>query len=1635
MIKKISKLTLKILAGIIILVILLLALLRLPFVQTKIAHFATTQLSKQLNTKVAIDKVAMNFVDAASIKGIYIEDQKQDTLLYAKEIFIDIAFFKLIRKIIEIDQLKMNTGIINVDENQDSIYNFQFLIDAFASEDTTTSSESTIVIDLDKVNIDNVRATANLLSGEHKVHFDNLDLKISKFDLNNEVLVFDYIRMDGLGAESLLYPGNEANIPAEQPIQENTTMAFPLSSLPYNIDIKKLQVNNAFLSMKEKGFVRTDTFDARFIEVQDLQVDIADLSVNSKQLSGSVDQIKLKLNNQFSLENLSGQVVLTDQSFSINNLDLQTLGSQANASITAQYSDFNALASMDPSTKIDLRIPSVNLSMKNLSYFLPLEAIEPFMDEMLKMSGSAEGTLAKMQLNKLNLTVGNTSIDASGKFVNLLNPDNISVQNFKLNGKADYEEYVVFLPNDTLKRQLKEIGDIRITTNASGGMQKLNLTNLEIYTESLAEAKFSGELENLSDTEKLKYDLKIHHIISGYKDAAIFVDSLPEMVAKFDTIRYSGNAKGTIYNVNLDGSFTTSLGDIGTDLMVQFTPEYDDATYQGKITFDQFNLRSLLDNDSLNTITLDAKFDGSGITTEDLKTKIDATVSQVEYNGYVYENFNIDGFIDGLKFTGLADINDKNIRMNFKGLVDMNDSIPIMRFDLALDTLNLEKLNLADEKFQIQLDINADIAGLNPDDADGRITIKNIRMYKEQKEWLTDSITLVAKKENGRKGLFLNGDFIDAKVEGDYQLSILPDVILDFLDQYFPLKNFLGRTSGEDDILSSQELKKVRNDVMDVNLQVFNATEVAQFFDFPLERLDTVTLDFALDMPNNLTEFKAVAPVIIYDGYYIENIKATAQNNPNLIKSNLHIDSVSMSESVHLGEVNLDMIFREQSAIINGLIRNQKDEKSLAFTSQIRAQDSINFSIDMIKDFYLNDQKWNLEQESSILIGEEGMVIPKIQINNSEEAFSIGGTSDKIDLSFTNFNLNNLVDIVGIDSLDVDGLMNGDLQIGLNDETPIDGDLNINNIRFNEFQIGDLGLKAQKEGQDVTALLSLKGEEVLLEGDVNYDLSSSYMYGKVLIEKLNLAPFSPFVTSYAKNLEGAMQGYLAIDGQLADPLITGALYFQEVKAFIVDLGTEYKIKEGKINISDGLIKPDATLEDQAGRLSYLKGNITHDFFDDIAFDLDFNAEQFMFLNSKQNKREYYYGTFVGKVDAKITGTTNRPVITADISALKETDFTVQLLSSAAVLTQESYILFYDGNEINSEEAIDSISQKVYAPNSSIELNLTLSATDDALFHVIVDPVTGDRLDIRGNTNLIVTIPAYGDIRIVGDYIVTEGNYRVSYENTIRRTFALDAGSKIVFQGDPYDAILDMRALYSADVNTYALLESSGGSLDDDSGSLRTKVNVVLNVDGTLTKPELSFDIQIPESSSNPVGNSITSALSQLRENETQLLEQVGSIILFNSFVGGSSGGNISNVGTSTAVSSVGNLINGQLNKLASRAQGFEIDFNIDQYQDITKEGNANVTEFGIGLKQKLFNDRLIISAGGNANLETGNSTSNNFSSFAGDFVIQYILTASGKLRVKVFQKSDFNALSDDNVWKTGVGLSYKTKFGQIKPKK
>ena len=129
---------------ILILTVALLALSILtPPVQNFIRGKATAWLSEKLRTKVAIGRIYIGFPKKVVIENLYVEDRQKDTLLSGGKLQVDIAMLKLLHSEVEVSQVSVADLTAKVKRVlPDTAYNFQFIIDAFASKDTVKSDPS-----------------------------------------------------------------------------------------------------------------------------------------------------------------------------------------------------------------------------------------------------------------------------------------------------------------------------------------------------------------------------------------------------------------------------------------------------------------------------------------------------------------------------------------------------------------------------------------------------------------------------------------------------------------------------------------------------------------------------------------------------------------------------------------------------------------------------------------------------------------------------------------------------------------------------------------------------------------------------------------------------------------------------------------------------------------------------------------------------------------------------------------------------------------------------------------------------------------------------------------------------------------------------------------------------------------------------------------------------------------------------------------------------------------------------------------------------------------------------------------------------------------------------------------------------
>lgn len=167
--------------------------IRIPAFQTWIVKRAVSYLSGELNTKVEIESIQIEFFRTLSIKGLYIEDLHHDTLLYAGEISTVIEMFAPGKNKIYLANAEINNGIVKIQKyKNEKGLNFRFIEEYFSSSEKDTTPSVPFDFNPGTISLNNMQLVYrdNRYNDYFKgVDFD--DIRLTRLDATLEDFKFE----------------------------------------------------------------------------------------------------------------------------------------------------------------------------------------------------------------------------------------------------------------------------------------------------------------------------------------------------------------------------------------------------------------------------------------------------------------------------------------------------------------------------------------------------------------------------------------------------------------------------------------------------------------------------------------------------------------------------------------------------------------------------------------------------------------------------------------------------------------------------------------------------------------------------------------------------------------------------------------------------------------------------------------------------------------------------------------------------------------------------------------------------------------------------------------------------------------------------------------------------------------------------------------------------------------------------------------------------------------------------------------------------------------------------------------------------------------------------------------------------
>src|ERR1035437_2873084 len=204
--RKVLKVTLYIVGGILLLILGLIIYLNSQWGQNFVRRRVEAYLKNKLKTEVRIGYLGYGLPKYIVMNDVLFLDQARDTLLAVNILKVDLDMFKLFHKKVDVQQIVLKGMHSHIYRNTpDTNFNFTYILTAFAGstpKNTTKATDTTaaLTFSLDKVKLDDIHVRMNDYTGgmQLAINLEHLDLKMKKLDMGNMLFHIKDLSVAGL---------------------------------------------------------------------------------------------------------------------------------------------------------------------------------------------------------------------------------------------------------------------------------------------------------------------------------------------------------------------------------------------------------------------------------------------------------------------------------------------------------------------------------------------------------------------------------------------------------------------------------------------------------------------------------------------------------------------------------------------------------------------------------------------------------------------------------------------------------------------------------------------------------------------------------------------------------------------------------------------------------------------------------------------------------------------------------------------------------------------------------------------------------------------------------------------------------------------------------------------------------------------------------------------------------------------------------------------------------------------------------------------------------------------------------------------------------------------------------------------
>jgi hypothetical protein len=1654
-----------IIASVIFLVLLVVILIQVPSVQNFVKDKAVTFLENKIHTKVKIGHISLGLPKLLVLEDVYFEDQKRDTLIAGEKLKVDISMLKLLHNQVEVNEINLEGITLKVYRGADSVFNFDYITKAFAGEQKKepkpTDTSAGMKFSVDKIILDKINISYKDLTTGNDVKFllGHFDTRIKDFDLDKMKFTIPKITLSGFNARIIQTPVGSSIAQAAK--VDTAVKPLNMTLNLGTIDISKIKVDYRSSEMN------ADVDLSKFLVEMD-KIDLKNQKVGIKSIELNDTKAALTFAQPQTVKKAVTKTIKKLDTIAANPKSgkgwAATLGKVTFSNDDIKF-DNNA---QKPIVKgldfAHMHIHNLNADAENISYnpdTISGKINEFTFNEKSGLAISKFHTIffygpKNAYLNDLfvqtpqtvlqkQLQVSYPSIASLSKNLGLLHI------NADLNGsRLGLKDVLLLMPAMGSMEPFKTYPNavFKINGKVDGQVNNLRINNFEVAGLSNTHIKASATLKGLPDVNKAYFDVTLNDFNTTHADISKIVPAnmIPASVSIPNDLNLKGTFKGGVTNFTTKLGLRSSYGAVDLDATMKNGSSKTGASYSANIKANDLNVGALTKQPQMvGKITLTANVKGTGLDPKKASLQFNGDVVKAYVKDYTYQNLKLSGSAVNGSYTAKAGMQDPNINFSLDAKANMNKKYPAVSGTITVDSINLKSLGFSKDEMRFHGKIVANVPTADPDYLNANIQATDLLIVNKDQRIKVDSASLVSTANADSSTIRLKLPFLNVHMAGKYKLTETGAALQDVINKYYNTTAASANT-----VTAAKPVTKPAYSPQQFKFdaKIVKVPQMVQFMP-GLKQLEPIILSGNFNSTTGQLIVNGSIAKVVYGTNTINNLKLAINTGNNALNYNLTVDELKASSSIDLLNTSISGSAQNNKLNISLQVRDAAKKERYRIAGVFSAlPNEYQFSF-LQNGLLLNYTPWAVNPDNALQFGSKGILAKDFAITSNDQVLSINSSSAEMNspimVNFKNFHIETLTRLAQQDSLQVGGVINGNAELSDFQKSPkFTAAINVNDFNFKGDTVGNIALKVNNQTENAYAAtmnITGKGNQVNLTGlyytapEAKFDLTLD-------IVALNMKGIEGFSFGAIRNSKGVISGQLKIAGTTAAPAIRGDINFNQVGFNVAMLNSYFTMPKETITFNDeGIRFNDFTLVDSTNNKAVITGSIYTKTFTDFKFGMNIKTTNFRVVNSTQADNQLYYGKLYLNSDINIRGDMDKPIVDANLTVNDQTDMTFSLPSDDPGIEDRKGVV-----EVINENApkLDSILlarqlDSLKKTNlKGLDVTATVNISKAAKFTVIIDPRNGDVVHLQGEAHLNGGIDPSGKTNLTGTYVVESGSYNLSYA-TVKRNFEFKKGSSITWTGDPTSANINLTAIYIANVPPIDLVSQQLGGDAQNTTMYKQKLpfNVDLNLKNQLLKPDITFDIVLPDSNytvSPDVVSTVNDRLSQIRQDPNEMNKQVLGVLVLGHFIGDNP---LQSQGGSTGIqgmvrNSVSSLLSDQLNKLAGDLiGGVQLNFNLTSGTDYSTGVEQNRTDLNVGLSKKFFNDRIAVTVGNNFNLEGDNQPGQKTTDIAGDISINYKLSADGRYRVRVYRKDEFIVI-EGQVVETGLAFSLTYEYNHFK---